>query len=117
MIEPVFADTKLALGLGQPLLAALAAGQPLLAALAAGQLGRQLIAAAITEPLVPGRVDLRRLLEDLARELLVIAGRALRRIGVDLRAVDGQHRDPVNPALAHSASASPNKPPSAASWR
>src|SRR5436309_604910 len=57
------------------------------------------IPAAITELLVLGRVDLRRLLEGLARELLVIAGRALRRIGVHLGAVHREHPDPGQPRL------------------
>jgi len=67
--------------------------KPLLASLGGRQLRRQFVAAAIPEALVIRSVDLGGLLESLFGELLVVARRALRRVGVHLRAVDRQHRD------------------------
>ena len=73
--------------------AALGVAQPALAALTRGQLRRQLVAARIAEALVLFGVDGGRVLEDLARDLLIAARRALRRVGVHLRAVDRDHPD------------------------
>jgi hypothetical protein len=72
--------------------------QPRPPALTGRQLRRQLVAAAITEELVFGRVDRDRLLDDLARELLAIEVLVAARVGLHLRAVDRQHPDLRQPA-------------------
>ena len=72
--------------------------QPL-PALTGGELRRQLVAARIAEALVLLGVDGGGVFEDLARDLLVAARRALRRVGVHLRAVDGDHPDADQPGL------------------
>jgi hypothetical protein len=73
--------------------------QPPLSALTRRELRRQLIATPLAEPLVLERVDLGGLFEDLARDLLVIARRMLRRVRVHLRAVHRDHRDTDQPGL------------------
>ena len=78
---------------------ALGVGQPLGPALAGGQRLGQLVPAAIPEALVLLGIDGVGLGERLACDLLVVTGRALRRVGVDLRAVDGNHRDVDEAAL------------------
>jgi hypothetical protein len=57
--------------------AALGVAQPALAALTGGELRRQLVAARIAEALVLFGVDGGRVLEDLARDLLIAARRTL----------------------------------------
>jgi hypothetical protein len=54
-------------------------------------------------------------LEDLARDLLKAARRALGRVGVQLRAVDRDDPDRTSPDSAQSPSTSPNSPANAAS--
>jgi hypothetical protein len=73
--------------------AALGVAQPAPSALPGGQLAGQLIAACIAEALILLCVDGRGVFEDLTRDFLVAARRALRRIRVDLGAVDGDHPD------------------------
>jgi hypothetical protein len=58
-----------------------------------GQLGRQLVAAALTEALVVAGVGFGGLGEDLAGDLLVAAVGAHRRVGLDLGAVQRDHAD------------------------
>ena len=53
----------------------------------------QLVAARLAEQLVLGRVDARRLFEDLASDLLVAARRVMRGVRGHLRAVDGNDAD------------------------
>jgi hypothetical protein len=72
---------------------ALGVGQPPGPALAGGQRLGQRVPAAIPEALVFLGVDGIGLGERLACDLLVAAGRTLRRVGVDPRAVDGNHPD------------------------
>jgi hypothetical protein len=67
--------------------------QPLLAALRGRELARQLVTATVAELLVLGRVDLSRLPQRLFGELVVVARRALRRVGVHPRAIDRQHHN------------------------
>ena len=95
LFQPVRPRLRDRLGLLRAALieAALGVAQPALAALTRGELRRQLVAARIAEPLVLLGVDGSRVFEDLARDLLVAARRALRRIGVHLRAVDRDHPD------------------------
>jgi hypothetical protein len=71
---------------------ALGIGQPPRATLARAERLGQLIAAPITQALVLLGVDRIGVGQHLARELLVIARRALRRVRMNLRAVDGEHR-------------------------
>ena len=71
--------------------AALGVAQPALPALTRGWLGGQLVAARIAETLILFGIDRRRVVEDLARDLFVIARRALGGVGVHLCAIDGDH--------------------------
>ena len=71
--------------------AALGIGQPPRATLARAERLGQLIAPAIAETLVLLSVNGIGVGEHLARELLVVTRRTLRRVGVDLGAVDGDH--------------------------
>ena len=72
---------------------ALGVAQPALPALPGGQLGRQLVAARITEALILLGVDRGRVVENLARDVLVAARRAFEGVGMHLRPVDGDHPD------------------------
>jgi hypothetical protein len=67
--------------------------QPRPAALAGAQLLGQLVAARVAVELVFGGIDRLGLLEDLARELLVVAVRVATRVRRDLRAVDRDDAD------------------------
>jgi hypothetical protein len=67
--------------------------QPRPPALTGRQLRRQLVAAAIAVELVFGRVGRDRVIDDLARELLVIEVLVARGVGLHLRAVDREHPD------------------------
>jgi hypothetical protein len=80
---------------GEP---AAGAAQPPAATLGGRELGRQLIAACLAVELILGRVDGLGLLDDLARELLVVEVLVARRIRLHLRAVDGDHGDLGQPA-------------------
>jgi hypothetical protein len=80
--------------------AALGVAQPTLPTLPRGQLAWQRIAARIVEALILLGVDGRGVFEDLPRDLLVAARGALRRIRVELRAVDGDHSDANQAGLA-----------------
>jgi hypothetical protein len=62
------------------------------------ELRRQLVAAAITVELVLGRVGRDRLVNDLARELLVLEVLVAARVGLHLPAVDREHPDLRQPA-------------------
>ena len=73
--------------------ATLGAIQPLAPPVGGRKLGRQFVTAAITELLILNGVDLACVAQDLLGELLVVARRALRRVGVQLRAVDGENLD------------------------
>ena len=57
------------------------------------KLRRQLVAARLPEALILRGVDLLGFFDDLARELLVVDVLLARRVGVHLRAVDGDHAD------------------------
>jgi len=59
---------------------------------------QQLVAARLAVALVLGRVDRLGLLDDLARQLLVVQVLIARRVGMHLRAVDGDHPDLREPA-------------------
>ena len=86
--------------LGAPLVQpALGLAQPPAPALRRRQLRRQLVAATITELLVLLGVDSAGLLEDLARDPLVVAVGVLGRVGVHLGAVDRDHLDVHQPGL------------------
>jgi hypothetical protein len=65
----------------------------------AGQLGRQLITARVAVELVLGRVDRLGLLDDLARDPLVVQRRVAAGVSRDLRAVDRDEPDPRQPGL------------------
>jgi hypothetical protein len=78
--------------------ALLGLAQPAAATLRSRELRRQLVAARVPVELVLGRVNGLGLLEDLARELLVVEVLVARRVGVQLRAVDGDHADLRKPA-------------------
>jgi len=73
--------------------------KPLLTPVRGRQLGRQLVTAAIAEALVLGGVDRARVLEDLARQALVVNIRLAARVGRDLAAIDGDHLDRDQPGL------------------
>ena len=73
--------------------------QPALPALRRRERLGQLVAARVAETLVLFGVDGVGVLEDLARDLLVIAGGVMRRVGLDLGAVDGDHADADQPRL------------------
>jgi hypothetical protein len=83
---------------------------------ARGQLAGQLIAR-IAEALILLGVDGRGVFEDLPRDLLVAARRALRRIRVDLRAVDGDHSDANQAGLAAERQHLTEQLANGASWR
>ena len=78
--------------------ALLGLAQPAAAALRGRELRRQLVAARLPVELVLGRVDRLGLLDDLARELLVVEVLVARRVRLHLRAVDGDHADLGEPA-------------------
>ena len=78
---------------------ALGLAQPPPPALSRRQLGRQLVAAPPAEALVLRGVDSRRVLENLGRDLLVVARRVMRRVCVHLRAINGEHADIDQPRL------------------
>jgi hypothetical protein len=59
----------------------------------------QLIAALLPIALVLGGIDLARLLQDLAGELLVVQVAVMRRVCMNLRAVDRDHPDLHEPRL------------------
>ena len=73
---------------------ALGLAQPPAPALRRRELGGQLVTARVSEALVLLGVDGVGLLENLARDLLVITCRLRRRVGMDLRAVDRDHANP-----------------------
>jgi hypothetical protein len=73
--------------------------QPVAAAQRTRKLRRQLVAAALAELLVLSGVDLGGLLKDLLGQVLVVDVGVLRRVGMDLGAVDGQHLDPDQAGL------------------
>jgi hypothetical protein len=79
---------------------ALSIAQPPLTPFPRDQRRRQLVAAGVTELLVLARVDLGRLLENLARDLLVVARRALRRVGRHLGPIDREHSNPQQPCVS-----------------
>ena len=80
--------------LGSPLFEpTLGLGQPLRAPRAGRELLRQFVAATLAEALVLLAIDRVGLGEDLARDLLVVAGGALGRVRVNLRPVDRDHAD------------------------
>jgi hypothetical protein len=72
--------------------------QPPAATLRGRELRRQLVAARLPVELVLGRVSCLGLLDDLARQLLVIEVLVARRVRQHLRAVDGDHADLGQPA-------------------
>ena len=78
--------------------ALLGLAQPAATTLRGRELRRQLVAARLAVELVLGRVDRLGLLEDLARELLVVEVLVARRVRLQLRAVDGDHADLDQPA-------------------
>src|SRR5215213_1700932 len=78
--------------------ALLGLAQPAAPTRARGELRRQLVAAAITVELVLGCVGRDRLLDDLARELLVIEVLVAARVGLHLRPVDREHPNLRQPA-------------------
>jgi hypothetical protein len=65
---------------------------------AVGKLRRQLVAARLAVELILRGVDRPGLLDDLARELLVVEILVARRVGLHLRAVNGDHADLDQPA-------------------
>jgi hypothetical protein len=73
--------------------ALLGLAQPPAAALLSCELRRQLVPASVAVELVLGGVDCQRLLDDLARELLVVEVLVARRVRVHLRPVHGDHPD------------------------
>jgi hypothetical protein len=77
---------------------------------------RQLVAARLTEQLILLGVDARGVLEDLARDLRVVARRVMRRCRGDLRAVDRDHADFGPGRCAHTTPA-PRRTAIAAPWR
>jgi hypothetical protein len=85
--------------------------------LRARQLRRQLVATAIAEPPVFDAVGLSGLLQDLARDPLVIAIRVRGGVGVHFVPSTAITSTCTNPASAHSSSTSPNSSPSARSCR
>jgi hypothetical protein len=82
--------------LGAPLVESRArVAQPPLPALARRQCRRQLVAAALAELLIFERVDLRRLVEERARDLLGVARRVREAFVFTFGAVDRDHTDPA----------------------
>jgi hypothetical protein len=75
------------------------------------------IAAALAEALVLLAIDGVRLCQELARDLLVIAGGTLRRVRVTFVPSIAITPPSTKPASAHRPSTSPNRPASASSWR
>jgi hypothetical protein len=78
---------------------ALGLAQPAAPTLRRRQLRRKLIAARVAEALILLGIDSVGLLEDLARDLLVVARGLRRGVGVHLGAVDGDHPDAHQPRL------------------
>src|ERR671924_474897 len=78
---------------------------------------RQLIAARLAVELVLAPVRLRRLGQDLARDLLIAAICSASGVRGDLRPVDRDNPDPDQPALRQSERTDVNNSASAASWR
>jgi hypothetical protein len=80
-------------------------------ALRGRELRRQLVAAPLAELLVLLSVDAPGLLEDLARDLLVVARRVLRGVRVHLRAVEREHPDMHQPGLGAERQHATEQPP------
>jgi hypothetical protein len=95
--------------------AGLGLAQPAAPALRGGQLRRQLVAAAIAEPLILGGVDLGRLLQDLACQLLVIDVACREALAWILVTSIPNTSIQTSPACAHSPSTWPNRLASARS--